>query len=189
MKRFLCLLLVLVFVPLVSFSDSVYSSKLNMTMQDFVEKYNMIGASLDSPLKALENPYRWTKYNKYNVAWFQCDKKSNVILLLESSDPASDHHSLSCGLDCVQIAVFGTENFLSHVAVASRAFSLFAPNILGLDSSYYLVGNLMKEYYDNNCFEKNMSYQRQVEADGSIVVRFYNDSGYYYFDIVSISDL
>lgn len=190
MKKLITFLLILsLLLPVCSSSESAYAPKLNMTMQDFVTKYNMAGAPFGSPLIGLSAPHSWTVWEKYNVAWFKTDNKSTVTILLESEDPSPAAKTTASGVDRIQVFMVGTNDFLSFIAVSCRCLSLFATNMFGLDTAYYYVGQIIKEYYENNCFEQNLSYHRQLEVDGKIYIRFFYDSGYYYFEIVEVSEL
>ena len=189
MKRLFALILVLVFLPLFCLSESAYSPALSMTMQDFVSKYNMNGVPFGSSLKGLERAYNWSAWDKYHVAWFEADSKSSVTILLETTDPAFVPGFLTSGVDRIQIYITNDRDFPALISVASRCLSMFASNVLGLDTSYYYIAQIIKDYYENNCFEKKLTYQRQLESGGNIYLCFFNDSGYYYFDIVTGSDL
>jgi len=172
-----------------AFSESSYQPKMNMTMDDFINQYNAIASPLGSPLKLIEKPYQWTLWDKYGVAWFGADSKSGVTILLESSDPQSSIQSTSCGLDRIQIYCDKKDDLLPLIAISCRCISLFSPKVFTLDTSYYFVSEILTLYYENNCQERNLSYQRQMEADGTMYVRFFHDSGYYYFEILDESDL
>ena len=66
MKRFFCLFIVLSLFPFFAFAE--YEPKLDMTLQEFLDKYNSISTGIGSPLVSLEAPVKWGKNDGRNVA-------------------------------------------------------------------------------------------------------------------------
>lgn len=190
MKRAFCFCLVLVLLPVLSFSESGYTPKLNINISDFITKYNSIGAPFDSPLIGLSKAKQWTTWDKYQVAWFSADRNpGGATILFVSEDPVSLFRSLNCGIDRIQIYIDGTDDFLSLITVSSRCLSLFAPNIFGLETCYYFITEIMRGFYENNSLETGNSYYRQLEQDGDVFVRFFRTDNQYYFEICSGADI
>ena len=182
MKRFLSFLLILCFLPVLCLSESLYSPKLNMTISDFINKYNMIGVPFSSPLVGLKDAVKWTTWDKYDVAWYPADIISGTTILFETEDHSSSR-SLSCGLDRIQVFMDGTDSFLSFISVSSRCLSLFAPNFFGMQTSSYFITEIIKDFYENNCLETGNIFYRQIEQGGNIYIKFFYVSGQYYFCI------
>ena len=183
MKKLICLLLVLLFLPVFSLADS-YSPKLKMTVSEFISKYNSIGAPFDSPLLGLKTPYDFTFWTTYNVYWFASDKESGTTILLLSQDPSAKRNSLDCGLDRIQIFTKGMNHFLSFITVASRCASFFAPNVFSVSMDNYYITELIRLFYENNCMNTGNGYYRQMDVEQDNYLYFYSDSDYYYFDIL-----
>ena len=66
------------FIPAISLSENTYTPKLEMTMDEFILKYNALPATLESPYKSLGKPILWTNFNEYQVAWFYPESSSSI---------------------------------------------------------------------------------------------------------------
>ena len=101
MKRLIVIILVIaLLLPVVSLAE--YSPGLNMTMYEFLLKYNAIQAALEAPYKVIAKAELWTTWNDYHIAWFTADKDNKTTILLMTKDP-SDAQMLTSGLDMIQI--------------------------------------------------------------------------------------
>ena len=189
MKRFLCFLLILVFLPVFSFAEKAYSPALKMKISDFIMKYNNSGSPLGSPLIALSKPYQTTQFNQYCVYWFKPDSKSGVFFLLLSSDPNADSINLDVGLDQVQIYLDNEKNFFPFVAVTTKCASVFALDLLGVSSASLYVGSLITDYYENNTKDLGMSLYRTLNVDDNILILIQFSDPYYFFTILSGDDI
>lgn len=188
MKKLLCILLLLMLIPVFSVSESAYVPKFNMTIKDFIAKYNAIGAPFDTPLTALTTPYRWTTFNQYNVAWLSADNENGATILLLSEDTAHPFASIDAGLDRIQIFMTGPDHFLPFVSVGRRCASLFAADIFTYSTSHMVISQLLTDYYENNSMAKNQSYFRQIDPTSDIYMSFFITDNYYYFDIYTGAD-
>lgn len=166
-------------------ADSNYSSVFGMTMGEFIQKYNAVPATLESPYISLNKPSRWTDYNGYRVAWFYPEKTSTVALLLLSKDPSADK-SINLGLDEIQICSFSEKDWLPLLGVTKRCASLFGEDLFGVSTSSFSVIEALGYYYENNCKEKGYSSWRSLDAEEKYVLTFFYSDGFY-FSIASAS--
>ncbi len=154
MKQLITLLLVLILVcaPLswgsAEMDPHEYTPGLSMSIQEFIDKYNMIPSSLTSPYLALTKPDEWVKSDGYNVAWFHAAQDSDVRIMLMSLDIESGQQ-LKAGLDAVRIYNFRAKDYVSFISVAVRCTSLFAYDIAGTSTALYNVTDTIKYYYEN----------------------------------------
>ena len=189
MKRFVCLLFVLILIPLFAFASSSYTPSLKMYLSDLLSSYNSIGTPFNTPLVGLTNVYKSYLFDGYQCFEYLADKYSGTHVVFFSSDPFAKSQNPSCGIDRIQISINDTKHFLSFVTVADRLVSLFAPNLFGMETSSYFVTQLMKDFYQNNCLESGQSYYRQLEDGGDIYLWFYYSDNYYTLEICSGSFL
>lgn len=181
MKKFFCLLLVLMLFPVLALGDS-YTPKLGMTMEQFINKYNSLGAPFNSSLMALQKPLIWTDYKNSKVGWCSPDKKTVTSILLVSADPKAFQKDVTAGLDEIQIYVLGSEGILSLISVATRCASIFAPDLLGTSLAPMCITNVMKEYYENG-ISGNDLYYGQLNSETGLYLQFFVLNGDYYFKI------
>ena len=180
MKRFLSLFLVLILC--VSFASAeVYTPDLGMDMNTFIQKYNAIGSALGSSLVSLKDPYNWTKYDKYNVAWLQPDSKSGVTILLLSSDPANVK-STKAGLDSIQIFMDKDSDFLSLITIANRCTQIFSDDVFGSNFAPLYTSDVISFYYQNATGSDYSAY-RTIDVDQTYILSFFKSFNQYYFTI------
>ena len=183
MRKLLALLLILLFIPCVSNAgDAAYSPGLEMTMEDFVSKYNALGSSLDSPLMALKVPTKWTVFNGQNVAWFKADSKSGVTILLLSKDKGAGK-KLSAGLDEIQIYTSKASEFQALITVAMRCADLYASEILTLNIAPYAIAQVISYYYDNNYDNSGYTSYQGIDVDQKFIINYWHTGSDYYFSI------
>lgn len=180
MKRFLCFLIVLVLLPILSFASSAYEPSLGMDISTFIAKYNSLGTSLASSLTALEKPYQWTNFNKYRVAWFNTDKNSGVKILFLSSDPKAGL-GLDAGIDIIQIYMENPADFLSFITIAIRCSQLFSNQFYGSTLAPFCVADIMSFFYEN--IGSQQSVYRSLDSDDVYALMFFKDHNSYYFEI------
>ena len=186
MKKLIAMLLILALaLPAAAIAD--YSSRLCMTMEEYMAKYNSVTAPLGSPYQKLSIPYQWTKYNEYSVAWFQPAKDSSVIILLLSKDPSCTNN-LSCGLDMVQICTNNSKDFIDLVSITARSGEPLSSSLFGVSISDMRVGQLLRYYYDNGYKGSGSSAYWSIDEDNKIVLEFFEAEGWYYFQICTQED-
>lgn len=181
MKRFLSTILVLILTFSLAAAED-YTPALNMTIDEFMTRYNALGSALGSSLIALIKPDQWTKHNQYNVAWFSPDSKSGVIMLLLSADHNSGTR-LDAGLDCVQVVLPLQVDYLSFLTVSERCSRLFSEELLGVSMGPYFLINVLQNYYENNYEEKGWSSLHQLDVDGNFYMQFFKEQNKDVFEI------
>ena len=181
MKRSFCIFLaIFILIPCLSFADN-YSPALGMDFSSFITKYNSIGTALNSPLVALKDPFFWSVYENYNVAWYKPDKNSNVTILLLSADPVNVKNNKS-GLDSIQIFMTGPSDFLSLITITNRCTQVFSNSFLGSNFSALYSSDLIAYYYEN-ATSTDFSACRTIDTDQIYNLNFFIVSGQYYFTI------
>ena len=186
MKKLITMILILaLLLPAAALAD--YSSKLGMTMKEYIAKYNSVTAPLGSPYQKLDNPYQWTKFNDYNVAWFSPAKGSSVIILLLSKDPIGN--DLSCGLDMIQICTNNSKDFIDLVSITERSGEPFADNLFGISIVDLRVGQLLRYYYDNGYKDSKGCAYWSINETTSTMLAFFEPEGWYYFQISEKEDI
>jgi len=165
MKRFLICFLSLCFIA----SPTYASSKLGMTMAEFVSQYNAVSAPLGSPYIPLKDPDTWTVIDENDVGIFYPDNNKNIYICL-ALDGEKSHSS-----DVKYIVVMSDDpnQFQSVIAVTKRVLSLFDLSwsvtskscIVDCLTSYYEIGpekeNLVNtdiSYYLRLSFGKSDTY-------------------------------
>ena len=178
MKRFLALLILIVFLPV---SGLAYSPGLGMSVQEFMDKYNAIPASLGSLYLPLSQPDEWVKSDGYQVAWFHAAQNSDVRIMLMSQDDEAGQ-SLQTGLDAVRIYNFRPLDFVSFISTAIRCTSLFALDVANTSTAYYHVAETIKYYYENvnDLFSSAVT---TIYADAPVQLVFKQIGNESYFEI------
>lgn len=145
MKKLLCIVLALLIFPAAAAAE--YTPALQMTIQEFIYKYNQQPAALSSPYQLLTDPYTWTG-QPYPAAYFYPENDKCVSIILFTNDP--DHmESLESGLDSVRIFASDPDAWLSLLTVTKRCMSVFHSD----DSGIFLpraLFSLMDYYHDNS---------------------------------------
>ena len=186
MKKLIIITMIMVLLPMIALAD--YSSKLGMTMNEYITKYNSISAPLDSPYQKLSSPYMWTPFNGYKVAWFKPAKQSSVVLLLLSKDPAGKN-DLSCGLDMIQICADNSKDFIDLIGITGRSGEPVSDNLFGTSISDMRVSQLLRYYYENGYKGTGKIAYWSINDDYSIVLAFFEADGWYTFQISSVEDM
>lgn len=183
MKKLLAIFLIIaLLLPVSVLAD--YSPALNMTINDFLLKYNAVQASLEAPYLALDKPFKWSLWDEYHLAWFKADKNGSVTILLMTKDP-SDAQMLTSGLDMIQIFSNKESDFVPLISITNRCASIFAIQLLGTSFAPQRITQVMNNYYENNCKEKGLVAYSGLDENNELVIAFFYD-GQYYFEISSI---
>ena len=180
------LLVVILLFPSVSLSESSYSSKLGMTMDEFIIKYNAVPTTLDSPYKSLAKPAFWTDFNEYHVAWFYPESSSAVALLLLSADK-ENVKSTKAGLDAVQVFSLSKDSWIPLICVTKRCTSIFSEEVFTLSLDSFGIIEALTYYYENGLEKKGYTSYRSLNSDETIALSFGYSDGYYFF-ISSMED-
>ena len=186
MKRIIALLFILFLIPATVTAESSYTPKLNMTMDEFVLKYNAVPATLESPYKSLGKPAMWTDFNGYQVAWFYPEKSSAIALLLLTKDKANSK-STKAGLDAIQIFSLSKDSWLPLISVTKRCASLYGEELFNISTASFGIIEAMNYYYENNLQDKGYTSYRSLNADETLALSFGYSDGYY-FSITSMDD-
>ncbi|MBO7709347.1 MAG: hypothetical protein J6S83_02695 [Lachnospiraceae bacterium] len=182
MKKLITIILILALaLPALALAD--YSSALDMTMEDFINKYNAVQAPLGSPYTALDKPNAWTKWEGYFVAWFTADKNEEAKILLYSKDP-NCKQMLTAGLDEIHIYA-GKTDFVPMISVANRCASVFAADIFGSSIAPFKVTSVISYYYENNAKEKRLIAYNTLDAEEKVSIAFQADGDLYLFKILN----
>lgn len=186
MKKLIALFVVLFIIPTAVIAESSYVSKLNMTMDEFILKYNAVPATLESPYKSLDKPAMWTDFNGYQVAWFYPEKSSTIALLLLTKDKAHSK-STQAGLDAIQIYSLSEGSWLPLISVTKRCAGLYGEELFNVSTASFGIIEAMNYYYENNLQEKGYTSYRSLNADETLALSFGYSDGYY-FSITSMDD-
>ena len=183
-------LIAVIFIIIISISAAAsadYSPKLNMTISEYLLKYNAISAPLGSPYDKLSSPYMWSKYGAYNIALFHPSKSSSVELLLFSKDP-NNEKSMDSGLDLIQIYTAKSEDLIDLISITARCSDPLSESLFGLSVGELRTGKVIRYYYENG-FKNSQNYAYwSINDDENIVLAFCATQGYY-FQICSAEDL
>ena len=177
MKKLITIILILaLLIPAAALSES-YSPALNMTMNEFIIKYNAVQAALNAPFSLLEKPYMWTQWNGYSVAWFRAEKNNKFTLLLMTKDP-SDAQMLTSGLDRIEISITDEKELIPLISVTNRCAGIFSYNLFGTSLSGKRISDLICYYYENNYKEKDYSAYVDLDEDGKIALVLFYSNGF-----------
>ncbi len=191
MKKFLkvlfpLFLMIFLIVPTISTSESSYTSKLGMTMEDFILKYNAVPTALNSPYKSLSKPIQWSTFNGYNVAWFYPESSSTIALLLLSKD-TNNIKNTKAGLDAIQIFSLSKESWIPLLCITKRCASIYGEDIFGISTSSFSIIETINYYYENDLENKGYISYRSLNADETLALTFGYSDGYY-FSITATED-
>lgn len=183
----LSLLLAVFFLfPSGSLSESSYSPKLGMTMDEFIIKYNAVPTTLDSPFKSLAMPAFWTDFDEYHVAWLYPESSSAVGLLLLSADK-DNLKSTKAGLDVVQVFSLSKDSWIPLICVTKRCAGIFSEEVFSLSLDSFSIIEALKYYYENGLEKKGYTSYRSLTSDESVALSFGYSDGYYFL-ISSMED-
>ena len=178
MKRLIVIILVIaLLLPVVSLAE--YSPGLNMTMYEFLLKYNAIQAALEAPYKVIAKAELWTTWNDYHIAWFTADKDNKTTILLMTKDP-SDAQMLTSGLDMIQIFSKNDSDYVPLISVTNRCASVFSSEIFGTPLSPLIISNAISYYYENKCKENQLTAYYPLDENAELALGFFYDGGYYF---------
>ena len=184
MKKIIILLLsvYLVLTSSVSNSEQTYYPGLDMTMDDFIMRYNSLGTALGSPLVELKMPLKWTVFNDYRVAWFYPSSDNPIILFLMTKEKDSGNTTAS-GLDRIQIEMDDAKDFIAFLTVSDRCASIFSEQFFGMTMSEYCIYDMINYYYENNAEKKGTSSYRQLDSEAQHFLNFFKDRDSYCIEI------
>lgn len=186
-RKLMSILFVLLFLlPTASVSESSYSPKLGMTIEEYILKYNAVPATLESPYKSLDKPAFWTDFNEYQIAWFYPEKDSTVALLLMSTDK-SNTKNVKAGLDAIQVFSLSKDNWIPLVAITKRCASIFAEELFGISTASFGIIEAINYYYENDLEKKGYTSYRPLTTDETLALSFGYADGYYFL-ITSMED-
>ena len=180
MKKLFALFLILLFLPVLSLAE--YKPALNMTMDDFITKYNALPSALGSPYNALSFSWQWSSFQDYQVAWFYPIKDKNVIIWLLSKDK-TNMNTTKAGLDAIQIYSSSTESFVPLISITARCTDLFSTDLLGSPMGEIFITKAIRLFYENNYKEKNMMGYYPINTELPYLLSFFYSDGGYCFQI------
>ena len=171
MKKFLALLiLIALLVPASGLAE--YSPELGMTMNEFVQKYNSQGSSLESPLLALKNPYNWSESDTAQIAYYNVANDSDVYISLFTNDK-SKTKDLASGLDYILITCPSLKDFLSFVTVSTKCIDVFSQELFtGYPMGPYFLTAAMKYYYENRGDSEDFSSFQSINSESGTAIEF-----------------
>ena len=181
-KLIAVVLAVLVLVPCVSFSEispaeSSYSPDLNMTLSQFMNKYNSIGSALGSSLVSFSSDnYHFFDGSDYNSFVFSPDTISGVALCVQSKD-FDTGNGINAGVDCVEIAMPNSIDFPSFLTIAKRCAQMFADDYFAESSAMINIYELIIKYYENHQNDSGFIISRQLNSVENFYLHFYMLSG------------
>lgn len=182
-----CVFLILLLIPAVSISENTTLSKLGMTIEEFILKYNSVPATLESPYKSLGEPAFWADFNDYHVASFYPENDSAVALLLMSKDKVNNK-STTAQLDAIEVLSLSKEKWIPLVNVTKRCASIFSEELFGVSTASFAIIETINYYYENNLEKKGYTSYRPLNADETIAISFGYSDGYY-FAITAADDI
>lgn len=179
MKRCLFVLLLLILIPVFCFSES-YTPALEMTVSDFVSKYNAVSSSLNSSLVSISVSDSW--YDEENQFCTYCfpDAESDVSICLVSRD-FSHKYGESAGLDMIRIVMSDPKDYLSFLTVCHRCTMIFADEYFSDASASINIYDLLM-YYFENCEETKIAH-RNLDSQNKLKIRYFQTSSSYCFII------
>lgn len=179
MKKLITVILIMALVlPAAALSED-YAPALGMTIQEFISAYNSIGAPLGSPYAMLSVPYKWTKLNGNNVAWFRPEMGMKTIIFMYSCDTSAGKE-LTAGLDMIQIYAEEDDQLIPLIAVTDRCVSVFTEDILTIDLSAYYITKLISYYYEHNAAKNNTSAYYTLGSDSDLILSLTYMDGYFF---------
>jgi hypothetical protein len=176
MKKLITIILILALIlPTAALADS-YIPKLEIGISGFITKYNSLPAALNSPFLALKEPYQWTEWGEYQVAWFYPTEDHHTTIVLITADPRG--RTLSSGLDMIQI--FSASDWVQLLSVTNRCSQLFSNEYMGMNLAPYCIADIVSYAYENNC----LNAYRQLDSENKFLISYFRD-GMDYFQISS----
>lgn len=187
MKKTICLLLIILFLPVCSFSES-YSPGLGMTIADFIYKYNSAPAPIVSPYRSLKEPEKWFTFLDYSCTSYNPDTDFCVQITLMTKD-TTQPNSASSGLDCIEISNVYNGDLVSLIAFAERCASFFTEELFGTSFSKLKITEAITYYYDNMLKRKKQMSYVSLDSDQLYALCFAYADSHYYFQIKPVSDI
>jgi hypothetical protein len=162
MKKLITIILILALIlPTAALADS-YIPKLEIGISGFITKYNSLPAALNSPFLSLKEPYQWTEWGEYQVAWFYPTEDHHTTIALITADPRGK--ALSSGLDMIQI--FSASDWVQLLSVANRCSQLFSYEYMGMNLAPYCIADIVSYAYENNC----LNAYRQLDSENKFLI-------------------
>lgn len=181
-KLIAVVLAVLVLVPCVSFSEispaeSSYSPDLNMTLFQFMNKYNAISSALGSSLVSLSSSnYHYFEGSDYNSFVFLPDSLSSIRLYIDSKDFEAGN-VINAGVDRVEIVMSNSLDYPSFLTVAKRCAQMFSGDYFAESSAMVNIYELLISYYETHQNDSGFIISRQFNSVENYCIHFYMRSG------------
>lgn len=167
MKKLIAVALILILlIPAAVLADS-YIPKLETGISGFITKYNSLPAALGSPFLALDEPYKWSEWGGYQIAWFYPTEDHKVTILLATADPRGK--TLSSGLDFIQIT--SASDWVQLISVTNRCAQLFSYEYLGMNLAPYCIADVVSFAYENNC----LNAYRPLDSENKFLIYYIRD--------------
>lgn len=184
MKKLLALILIIA-LAMPAAAGASASPALGMTLREFVTSYNSVQAPIGAPYVPLKEPYQWTDFNGYKVAFFYPTASTDILLLLMTKET----ESMDSSLDAVQIFSSKTEQLIAQISITARCVDLFSDDLFGNSLSYIPVTNCIRYYYESNAEKQGMSTYVSIDSDQKYALTLMRDSYGYTFQISTVEDV
>ena len=191
MKKLLACLLIVVSltgcIPVMASDNADYTPALGMTINEFVNKYNLIQSPLGAPYKRLPINANIVSRGIYTCAAFTPADKSGIEMLavtLEENAKTAD-----AGADAVFLFCYKDSDWLSFIATAKRITSLFSMEMFGVNYAGLYVGMLTADFYETSAKEDDSFYYVQLGADSNYCAALYYYNGTYAFVLTTLDEL
>ena len=189
MKRifaaFLILALLAGCVPALAADASGYAPALGMTINDLVNKYNMIQTPLGAPYKKLPINATMEHRGNYFCASFFPANNSGIEMLavtLEKTKSTAD-----AGADAILLICYKDSDLISFISTAKRITSLFSMELFGVNYSGLYIGVLISDFYESCAKDNDQYYYIQLGADSNYCVAlYYYVNGTYIFALTTL---
>ena len=188
MKRIsvLSLVLVLFFSSVSAKADGNigYVPALGMTINELVNKYNMIQSPLGAPYKKLKVNASIENRGAYTCAVFPVANNTGIEMLaitLEKNKKNAD-----AGADGILLICYKDSELLPFFSVAKRITSMFSTEIFGVNYSGLYIGDLISAFYESGAMENDQYYYIQLGSDSKYYAAMYYVGGMYFFVLTAL---
>lgn len=188
MKKMLVLALALClsvgFAPVLAEKEDGYAPALGMTINDLVNKYNLIQTPLGAPYKKLPINAPMEHRGSYFCASFFPANNSGIEMLaitLEKTKSTAD-----AGADAVLLICYKDSDLISFISTAKRITSLFSMELFGVNYSGLYIGVLISDFYESCAKDNDQIYYIQLGADSNYCAALYYVNGAYIFALTTL---
>lgn len=188
MKRILVMSLILVLlagcVSVKADAETGYVPALGMTINEFVNKYNMIQTPLGAPYKKLPVNASMKTRGDYFCAVYSPVNKSGMEILavtLEENKKTAD-----AGADAILLLCYKDSDILSFISTAKRITSMFSVEVFDINYSGLYIGELIADYYEYGAKENDQYYYIQLGGDSKYCAALYYYNGTYIFALTTL---